>query len=198
MPNWCENDLIISADAKLAGSVKDLEKFQELMKGNGKYEDNETVFDFNNVLPYPKKFLDMDKAAHDFEKLREAEIERRGYKGVNEMPKKEREEIFKKYPWDKVKDGYNSGGYDWCSSTWGTKWNACDAIVERKGNKLKYTFNTAWAPPVPVIAKLGTMFPTLKFKLKYYEMGMGFQGVVDIQGDFVSEESSKYSGHRGG
>lgn len=29
-----------------------------------------------------------------------------------------------KAKWGTDKNGYNSGGYEWCQDAWGTKWNA--------------------------------------------------------------------------
>ena len=41
--------------------------------------------------------------------------------------------------------------YDWCIENWGTKWNACDCMWTADGG---IEFNTAWAPPSPVIQKI--------------------------------------------
>jgi hypothetical protein len=42
MPNWCECDLNIS------GSKEEVEKFLETVKTGG------NVFDFNQIIPYPR------------------------------------------------------------------------------------------------------------------------------------------------
>jgi hypothetical protein len=100
--------------------------------------------------------------------------------------------------------GFNSGGYDWCIQNWGTKWNACNIVTNpvrtlKKSSRLDITFQTAWAPPTPIIMALAKLFPECKFTLKYYEMGAGYQGELQVQGDETLRESeSTYRGHRGG
>src|SRR3954471_12802801 len=48
MPNWCECDLYIT------GPKEELEKFLETVKSE------ESVFDFNRVIPYPEHFRELD------------------------------------------------------------------------------------------------------------------------------------------
>ena len=49
--------------------------------------------------------------------------------------------------------------YDWCCFHWGTKWNACDTIVEELGEYLLVSFNTAWnAPSHELISKMEQVF----------------------------------------
>lgn len=120
-PNWCENRL------EIKGKTEDLRKFREYAKSS------KTPLDFNNFIPYPKRFADLDR------------------KPIND------------------KDGYNSGGYEWCIANWGTKWNSCDAKKSSVYNqRLCYDFDTAWSPPAPIIRKMGELFPSLHFILKYW------------------------------
>ncbi len=74
---------------------------------------------------------------------------------------------------------------DWYSFNvreWGTKWDVAvspddkhpDTYIEGptpNGDNLVvyYNFNTAWSPPLPAIAKLSDLFPTLLFTLSYEE-----------------------------
>lgn len=46
--------------------------------------------------------------------------------------------------------------YGWCNKNWGTKWNAINTLVYGQD---EVSFDTAWAPPEPVIAKLAEMYP---------------------------------------
>src|SRR3954471_16699622 len=48
MPNWCECDLYIT------GPKEEVEKFLETVKSE------ESVFDFNRVIPYPEHFRKLD------------------------------------------------------------------------------------------------------------------------------------------
>lgn len=47
--------------------------------------------------------------------------------------------------------------YDWCRKNWGTKWNAVDTTIYGRDDEV--SFDTAWAPPEPVVAKLAEMYP---------------------------------------
>ena len=103
-----------------------------------------------------------------------------------------------------VNDGFNSGGYEWCVSNWGTKWGIYDANLvasklEGKKGKLQYVCQSAWSPPLPVILAMSDKFPTLKFSLKYYECGAQFKGTYIAKANqTVKNEQSHYSGNRGG
>ena len=93
-----------------------------------------------------------------------------------------------------VKDGFNQGGYEWCIKHWGTKWNV---DCTRRGNVLR--FETAWSPPLPVMAAMATRFPALTFTLRYYEGGQGFQGkAVWRDGKEVENVQKAYHGNLGG
>lgn len=143
-------------------------------------------FDFNVLIPYPEDLLQRDE---DYEKLG-------------------RDEFKKKYGNDAT-DGFNSGGYGWCISNWGTKWGAYH-VQEWDGKKL--TFDTAWSPPAPqVLGTLHKKFPDCDLQLEYFEGGCGFCGgygfrakdCSDLGDDWkpgVMERdwSGNYQGSRGG
>lgn len=190
MPNWVENDLIVE------GAIAEVTDFRNRMRGKPKHqeleeqvmdrlrgrEEEETALDANNLIPYPEEFRKKDEAAISYEREHPSDWSNR------------------------PKDGYNFGGYDWCVDNWGTKWGFCrvQAPTLRKlsggWGRLTYHFETAWSPPEPLIKKMGEMFPNLNFTMKYYEAGMGFKGVIQIEAGQVVEEnhSDNYRGHRGG
>lgn len=186
MPNWCENELAVK------GSKEEVEKLVAYLKGrNG-------AVDFDKVIPYPEKYKQRDK-------------EFPGYffpKETNKS-KRQREKLLKRFEakWGSTKDGFNSGGYEWCISHWGTKWNACaiaapEGIQEIDGGKHHewvVDFDTAWSPPVPVIAKLIEDFPKLSFVLRYWEGSNAFRGRLSGKGGKVRTNSIyEYKGNRGG
>lgn len=103
-----------------------------------KTKDN--VFDFNKIIPYPTAYKILDEAAQNYSRLG-------GGDG---------------YP---ISDGYNQGGYDWCTNNWGTKWNSSDANIFKCKNTLHYTFQTAWCPPTNILEKLSLLFPKLNISL---------------------------------
>lgn len=105
---------------------------------------------------------------------------------------------------DKYKHNLETYGcltwYDWALKHWGTKWGICHASLnEEKPRTLLYWFESAWSPAIPMIYHLSTQYPTLKFSLKYWEMGVGFKGeYVVINGEVIKDISSNYYGLRGG
>ena len=112
--------------------------------------------DFNTAIPYPATFREMDEAADRWEKEHPGES-----------------------PMNAPKNGFNSGGYEWCIKHWGTKWNVSpeERIPVRVTlDRLVYEFETAWSPPLPVVAALSAKFPDLEFRLCYCEPIMKFQG----------------------
>jgi hypothetical protein len=137
----------------------------------------ETPIDANLIIPYPKKYARQDAKAAAHNK----KVQKTG-----------------KGKW--MKDGYNSGGYQWCIDNWGTKWGMYDfsSITHYQKSMLVQCF-TAWSPPTPLIQKLGELFPDLKFTLRYYEGGSGFKGVYQVKGKKVLQDQSEdYRGSKGG
>jgi hypothetical protein len=103
MPNWCENDLMI------AGNTADVQQVLDFIK-SGEGED-QTLFDFSKIIPYPEKYVELDKKANDFGK------EANSISRDDPDREKKLSVIRSKYgvhdgEW--LKDGYNSGGYEWC------------------------------------------------------------------------------------
>lgn len=182
MPNWCECDLTVE------GPEADLTAFKEKAKEQYPEGGNPAVLDAASFIPYPAKFRKQDeKAAQWWEENTED-----GKRYGNLKPG---------VTWaDAPKDGFNSGGYAWCCENWGTKWGICDPEVTSESSEcMEYTFQCAWGPCTPVIEKMGEMFPTLRFELRYYEAGMCFQGVfVMEEGENTVDSCTEYSGNRGG
>jgi len=230
MPNWTENELTISGP--------DVNKVLEAIRSDSIHDQDMRILDFNRIIPYPQIYRDMDKRAEEYrEKLhaiakddpeRQQKLEALGAEyGVESGT-----------PW--LKDGYNSGGYEWCCDAWGTKWQPCNVHLTtradcskplRKTAKCTYCqtvhkteamivltcqqcgsplpdaepiqafleFDTAWSPPIPVIAKLVAMFPDHTFELKYFEGGMGFSGHARwSEGCEEFHHQYEYDGPRGG
>lgn len=60
-------------------------------------------------------------------------------------------------------------------------------------------FDTAWSPPSPLIPIMSVRFPDLRFDLRFYECGVGFQGRLCYHAGFIETESVEdYEGDRGG
>lgn len=189
MPNYCECDL------RIDGPADEIERFKKHAEYNykyysftGKIEEGTTVLSFNSFIPYPKKFTDLDEAAWRQNGILWA------------MPKLFAANVRHAAGTFGIKDGFNQGGYEWCGQNWGTKWDAGSVVIDDTDwSDLMYKFETAWAPPKPVIQKMGEMFPALEFTLTYFECGMEFNGrMVMKNGELAEDVTGKYYGHRGG
>ena len=181
MPNWCENDLTIK------GSKTEIARLLQLVSSE------DSIFDFNKILPMPEVF----KGVHEGFCIINGVDCKRWRTGADGEPVAITEEEVAQW-----RELYGTDGwYDWCIANWGTKWDACDAEIDDAGlpNKVVFHFNTAWSPPVPVIGKLHKLFPTLKIKLKYYEGGAAYKGVLKFdETGLVEDKSTEYHGGRGG
>jgi hypothetical protein len=80
------------------------------------------------------------------------------------------------------------GGYDWCISNWGTKWNAYDQDVYHYGNGfIRAEFYTAWSPPREIFAKLCELYPDVEINISYEEAGMAYEGQFEnYNGELVN------------
>lgn len=58
--------------------------------------------------------------------------------------------------------------YKWNCKYWGTKWNSCNTSYKIKNNKIIIIFETAWAPPMPILKKLINQF-NHNISIKCYE-----------------------------
>jgi hypothetical protein len=74
----------------------------------------------------------------------------------------------------------NDGWYEWRVSNWGTKWDVGSSqygIERGNANECKFSFDSAWSPPIQFYEKLEELGFTVK--AKYYEPGMAFCGTFD-------------------
>lgn len=80
--------------------------------------------------------------------------------------------------------------YDWNVTNWGTKWDVAVSDNEQYpetelineedwSDRLIYSFNTAWSPPLPAIATLSEQYPNLEFTLSYEEE-TGWGGEIEF------------------
>jgi hypothetical protein len=98
-----------------------------------------------------------------------------------------------------IPNGYLENGKwrAWCINNWGTKWDAVDCLldydpdqtIETKRYRMKFTFLTAWGPPIAWLEYLGNMFPDLWIMLEYNEPGMCFRGVASGRGEIIDNYS---------
>ena len=165
----------VDNDLRIQGSGKRIQEFLDFAKNN------DVMLDADKFIPYPEKYKEQDAKA-----IIAARDHKAGLVAFED--------------YIKVKDGFNSGGYDWCVANWGTKWGIYDcSVVKTTATSTLLNFSTAWSPCLPVIRKMSEMYPDLTFTLRYYECGCGFKGVYKVRGGEVIEDmSGQYRGNRGG
>lgn len=114
-----------------------------------KYLDDETTteLDFNKIIPMPKELR------------------------VTSSPATKDENLKAIYKENMEKFGHETW-YSWCVENWGTKWSGYDLMLIEDSCA---SFNTAWAPPIPVIRRLSQLTGET-FVLDYVETGMDFIG----------------------
>ena len=62
--------------------------------------------------------------------------------------------------------------YEWSCTNWGTKWNAYSVTASKTGEgEAVVHFETAWAPPMPVLDALAAKFPDAHFRLIWTDEG---------------------------
>jgi hypothetical protein len=70
-----------------------------------------------------------------------------------------------------------SDWYEWRIEHWGTKWNSHRLEVQAdEPGRFVLFFETAWAPPWPVVRAASEAFPTLVFELIFNESEAPFAG----------------------
>jgi len=115
MPNWAENDLTITGP--------DVQKVLTAIRSES--DEDARILDFNRIIPYPQQYKELDQRSNEYQEKFLA-IEKDDPDRQSKL-----EALAAEYgvepgaPW--IKDGYNSGGYEWTCDHWATKWNAAHA-----------------------------------------------------------------------
>jgi hypothetical protein len=80
--------------------------------------------------------------------------------------------------------GEMPGWYEWRIEHWGTKWEVfgCDLEDQRALGRCVFSFETAWAPPEPVIEHLSRRFPDLHFGVTCIEPINGLGSAAGFEG----------------
>lgn len=165
IPNWCYNTLVIS------GSPDELKRFKIFAEcktrketGFDVDENYHSLFDFDNFISPEEDKKRLIESWNSDPKIRERWVD------------------FGQY-W------FNHGGYEWCVENQGTKWNPRDISINESDNELTYSFDTAWSPPTPVIAKASELFPDLTFVLHMEEESHAYGGSETYKaGELIDED----------
>ncbi len=82
--------------------------------------------------------------------------------------------------------------HGWAKDHWGTKWNvgAGDARWKSEPGAERVEFETAWAPPLPVLERLAVRFTGAEIRLDYLEPEGGFQGTAVFVGGALTHHTN--------
>lgn len=192
MPNWCSNELTVSAPSR-----EEIEAFIARGKSGDhvfvgpfaqRSSSEEKEFDWGAFTPIQMEMLMRDDelfldkrenkpclSFHAFVPMpREVMLAPYDPNRLKEMAA-QYPEWFSRFP-------NLLSGYDWEHKNWGVKWGASDPCVGEayEGSdgrwRVDYTFETAWAPPTDFMHSLAALYPTFTFDLSSCEEGMGFAG----------------------
>lgn len=167
MPNWCYNKITIRAGEKVRNEIKKFlkgELYHRPFDREGKVlplEPYTTHFSFHNVIPQPDHLLESDDPRR-----------------TSNVPR--------------AKDNKDTGmpeWYNWRCNNWGTKWDVSDVAMSESKVALIYEFDTAWAPPEPVIRRLSALFPSAYITMTFSEEGMGFKGSASYKEGMIVKET---------
>lgn len=175
MPNWCNCSLRVTGDSDA------LKAFKEFAT------EGDSCLSANKFIPYPQEYKDKD-AEQDII-LKQCEEKIANMNTINMTPEMiEAKKLKLMMPYHHHRDGFNSGGYEWCIANWGTKWGICNPyLADDTDWELFYDFDSAWNAPLPVILKMSEMFPTLTFEIHFDEPGCQFQGTTQFKAGIATE-----------
>jgi hypothetical protein len=96
--------------------------------------------------------------------------------------------------------GMGDAEVEWRYEHWGTQSPLLAVRSEtRSPGQYTATCDTWWSPPLAAFSAISAAFPLLTFDLRYYERGMSFQGQAVLRaGRVLYEWEGRYDGDRGG
>lgn len=88
----------------------------------------------------------------------------------------------------------SSEEYKWRCDNWGVKWNMSkEAILTLENGKAELEFDSPNSTIIPIIKRLGELYPELTFNLNYDEGGLCFRGEFEMKEGVVSlDEYEEY------
>ena len=191
MPNWCGNEIAITANSK--------ERIAEILS---EIKSEHSVFDFAKIVPPP--ISDPEDA-----RIYRGEPSQHSYVGcdckseyVGEAPNgvwlvngkppiKDNAKIDGSFaseigsPVERCPDHLGIKvsehplfWWNWNIANWGTKWSVGgdDVHIGIGGKSAFVNFDTAWSPPMRIVEALSAKYPDVVVHIKFAEMGMGFIG----------------------
>ena len=169
MPNWCYCHLNVFGPANRVAAFRSraagtpprykLSEAERRRHAGQTRDPAEEPLSFHALVPVPAHLL--EKTYSSLEEDEAAGIFRRGT-----------------YPADPSRSGY-----EWEIVHWGCKWGAVNPdLVADEPERLAYTFDTPWSPPIPLLLTTSQLFPELTFELEYSEPNTDYSGTMVVKG----------------
>lgn len=206
MPNWTQNDLVITGTKKAIDGVYGLlgEKF-----------------DFNKIIPMPKelqedthrdgtncpmcgkKFKKTGRGKVFDWKCKDCDISDNigGRLGSTMFGGEGAKDVYKQLSFNekllakKWEKKYGTASwYDWSTKNWGTKWNVTDdsTVIRKNNTEVRAYFPTAWDAPYPVLEELSKIFGVKIMHRFTHEDGQE-QGVMSYENGHTQEQDLRLS-----
>jgi len=187
MPNWCEIDITVS------GPERAIADFERILRSGVDEEDRISLLGI--FLPRPEILENTTSPARapytEAEIVAAGEAERAVMLKANEDHAESVNHL--------LKICGAADWYEWSIQNWGVKWPDRTRIQTRKARSLLLSGACPWAPPQEGIETISGMFPKLRFKIAWFEGGMGFAGRAAYKaGNQLYHEERRYRGGRGG
>jgi hypothetical protein len=167
MPNWCYTS------CKLTGPEADIERFKQACLYVDPKPDGDNGINFQRIIPEPDHVLRSIEASEARD-----EAFMRVSKGEDIAVPQE-----------------DNTWHDWRCENWGTKWRPRESHYYVEDGRHKLCLTTAWSPPIPVLERIVSMFPTLAFVDFYTRDDMGnyfYKGTISAAGtDLVKDEEAE-------
>jgi hypothetical protein len=196
----------------IIGSKKDADSLRsEVMTA-------ESTFDFNAIVPMPAELREAWSCSlgenawqlkygkwknsrllglPDIASRAEAVAAARQFSPFHMEPGHSFDDLADAYDDRRTRYGYGDG-YSWASKRWGTKWPAGEvewmAATGTPGRESSHTvyFETAYAPPLPVIATLSSRFPDLNLRLAFSRPADQIRGFQTFTAGRVSAKHAEW------
>jgi|TARA_R110002033_G_scaffold85632_3_gene135929 hypothetical protein len=179
MPNWCFNEVRVTADTE--EELKEFVLFVEDMERDE--QGFNRVFSFDRILPIPKelkntvspRYLATQKEMDEIYTTNDIDSAEYKYKIQKYITQENSDKLVEKYGSD--------NWYDWANENWGTKWDASNSDIyindlENDDYFVEYQFETAWCPPRGIYNALNKRFPNIDISWFYREEGAQIAGYL--------------------
>lgn len=80
----------------------------------------------------------------------------------------------------------------WHMENWGTKWDISPEI-DNQGSFVQMKFDSAWSPPIEAFERISKLYPSIEFKLNFFEPGMDFCGVAKYHNGLQDMQEFSYN-----